>query len=505
MRSTGVLYVKPLHTFSPLLTTRPMKKHFLMAATALALLAQPLAAQKREGAQLFTTAKDTDLRISKQGKVDFEPYQQPLETEHFIMVDTARSFQTFVGIGGAITDASAEVFAKLPKKAQKQLLKAYYNTKDGIGYSLMRTTIHSADFGPYTYTYVKDGDKELKTFDISHDEEFRIPLIKKAQEEAGWQMPLYASPWSPPAWMKDTNNMLRGGKLLPEYRQAWANYYIKFIQAYEAKGLPIWGLTVQNEPMATQKWESCIYTAEDERDFVRDYLGPTLHKAGMAGKKLIVWDHNRDLIYQRASTILSDKQAAKYVWGVGFHWYENWTGNGMNFENLRNVKQAFPDKELVFTEGCVEKFDRSKADNWALGERYGNSMINDFNAGTVAWTDWNILLDENGGPNHVQNFCYAPIHADLQKGELFFTNSYYYIGHFSKFVRPGAKRIMSASSRDNLLTTAFRNTDGSVAVVVMNQTDKPAEYKLIYNGQQLKTTALPHSISTLMLDATKAL
>ena len=144
---------------------------------------------------------------------------------------------------------------------------------------------------------------------------------------------MFVSPWSPPAWMKTNNSVLHGGKLKKEFDQSWANFYIKFINAYEKQGIPIWGLTVQNEPMATQTWESCLYTAEDERDFVKNYLGPTLQKAGMSGKKLIVWDHNRDLMYQRASTILEDPAAAKYVWGVGYHWYETWTGAGMNFAN----------------------------------------------------------------------------------------------------------------------------------------------------------------------------
>ena len=164
----------------------------------------------------------------------------------------------------------------------------------------------------------------------------------------------------------------------------------------------------------------------------------------MGDKKLFIWDHNRDLIYQRASTVLEDPGAAKYIWGVGFHWYETWTGAGMALENTRRVAEAFPGKHLLFTEGCYEKFDFNRLNDWSLGERYGYSMINDFNAGTVGWTDWNILLDEKGGPNHVGNFCFAPVHADTRNGTLIYTNSYYYMGHFSKFIHPGAKRIASA-------------------------------------------------------------
>lgn len=311
---------------------------------------------------------------------------------------------------------------------------------------------------------------------------------------------MYVSPWSPPAWMKDTKNMLQGGKLLPEFRQTWADYYVKFIQAYEQQGIPIWGLTVQNEPMAKQKWESCLFTAEDERDFVKGYLGPTLKKAGMSNKKLIGWDHNRDLMYQRASTLFDDPEASQYYWGLGFHWYETWTGSAMQFDNLRRVHETYPTKNLIFTEGCVENFQFSGINDWKLGERYGHSMINDFNAGTVAWTDWNVLLDETGGPNHVGNFCYAPVIGDTKSGKLLYTNAYYYIGHFSKFIRPGAKRIATAASRDVLQTTAFLNTDGKVAVVVMNSTDQEQPFQLWIKGQAAAASSRPHSIMTMVVN-----
>ncbi|WP_210490001.1 glycoside hydrolase family 30 protein [Rufibacter aurantiacus] len=448
---------------------------------------------------VYTTAKDTDLRLSQNGTLRFQDFGQPLETQVCVFVDPSKTFQTMVGIGGAITDATAETFAKLPKDKQQEIMKAYYDPTNGIGYTLGRTTIHSSDFSSGSYTYVEDNDKELKTFSVKHDEQYRIPFIKQAIQAAGGKLTMYVSPWSPPAWMKDTKTMLRGGKLLPEYRQNWANYYIKFINSYEQAGIPIWGLSVQNEPMAKQTWESCIFTGEEERDFIKEYLGPTLHKSGMKDKKLIAWDHNRDLIYQRASTVLNDPEAAKYVWGIGYHWYETWTGSDMLFDNLRKVKETFPETNLIFTEGCIEKFDFNRINDWALGERYGYSMVNDFNAGTAAWTDWNMVLDEKGGPNHVGNFCFAPIHADTRNGKVLYTNSYYYLGHFSKFVKPGAKRIISSSNRDALQTTAFLNPDGKVAVIVLNTTDKPLDYKLWINGKAADAKSLPHSIATLVL------
>jgi glucosylceramidase len=448
---------------------------------------------------VYTTAEGTALRLSANGQPVFREYKQPLETEPCIFVDPSRHFQSFIGIGAALTDASAETFAKLPAAQQKEFLSAYFDSKKGIGYTLARTNIHSCDFSSDSYTYVRDNDTSLATFSVAHDEQYRIPFIKQAIAAAGGKLTLFASPWSPPAWMKDNNSMIQGGKLLPAFMQAWAAYYVKFIKAYEARGIPVWGLTVQNEPMAKQRWESCIFTAEDERDFIKKYLGPTLQQKGMSSKKLIAWDHNRDLLYQRAHVLLSDPGAAKYIWGIGFHWYETWTGGPMQFDNLRAVNQAFPGKQLLFTEGCKEKFNIDSVYNWSLGEKYGYSMINDFNNGTVGWTDWNILLDEHGGPNHVGNFCFAPVHADTKNGKLIYTNAYYYIGHFSKFIRPGAKRISASSSRAALQTTAFQNTDGSMVIVVMNSTEKKLEYNLWIDGKAATTESLPHSISTLII------
>jgi glucosylceramidase len=462
--------------------------------------AQPTYSAAGKKVQVYTTAQGSSQRLAAGADLSFQPAAQPLETQVCVFIDPNKSFQTLLGIGGALTDASAETFAKLPKPQQQEFLRAYYSPDAGIGYSLARTNIGSCDFSSDSYSYIKEGDAALKTFSVAHDEKYKIPLIKQATAAAGGKLPLFVSPWSPPAFMKTNNNLLQGGHLKPEFRQPWADYFVKFIKTYEQKGMPIWGLTVQNEEMATQKWESCIFTAEEERDFIKGYLGPTLQKGGLGAKKLIAWDHNRDLMYQRASTVLDDPEAAKYVWGIGYHWYETWTGSGMLFNNERAVKEAYPNTNLIFTEGCIEKFDLARVNEWALGEKYGHSMINDFNAGTVGWTDWNVLLDETGGPNHVGNFCFAPIIADTKAGKLIYTNIYYYIGHFSKFIRPGAKRIASTTNRDWLQATAFRNPDGKVAVVVMNSGDKPQDFQLWVKGQAASTTSPAHSIATYVLN-----
>lgn len=448
--------------------------------------------------KVYTTAENTKLRLTTTDNLVFIKGKQPLETETSIVVEPKKIFQKFLGIGGAITDASAEVFAKLPKAKQQEFLTAYYDKEKGIGYSLLRTTIHSSDFSSESYTYIEEGDKELKSFSIVHDQQYKIPLIKQAIKAAGGKLTTYASPWSPPAFMKNTNNMLQGGSLLPEYYQAWANYYAKFIKAYEKEGMPIWGVTIQNEPMAKQTWESCIYTADEERDFLKNYLGPILNKEGLSDKNIVIWDHNRDLMYERSNRILSDPEAAKYVWGTGFHWYENWSGGEQMFDNVRKVCEAYPDKKLLFTEGCVERFDAKKYQFWPNAERYGKAMINDFNNGTVGWTDWNILLDQNGGPNHVGNFCFAPIHADTNTGKLIYTPSYFYIGHFSKFIHVDARRISSAVSRSVLISTSFLNTDGSIVTVVMNDSNKDVAYSLMVATDRVEVTIPAHAIQTLI-------
>jgi len=460
----------------------------------------PAAALQLPGkrALVYTTAESTSFRLTPTDTLTFRPSEPTSEGKVYVFVDAKKTFQPFIGIGGALTDAAAETFAKLPAARQDELIAAYYSADKGIGYTLARTNIHSCDFSSESYTYVTEGDKDLTSFSIAHDLRYRIPLIKRAMAATGNRLKLFASPWSPPAYMKDNNDMLHGGHLRPEFYRAWALYYTKFIKSYRQAGVPIWGITVQNEPMATQTWESCVYQATDERDFVKNYLGPAMVEQGLRDVNVMVWDHNRDLILQRAQTILDDPAAAKYVWGVAFHWYEDWSGGTQMYDNVALVHQLYPTKHLLFTEGTPANFDSTAYGRWSLGEAYGRSMIHDFNSGTEGWTDWNILLDERGGPNHVGNFCFAPIHADTRTGTLIYTNSYYYIGHFSKFIRPGARRIVASPSRSMLLTTGFVNDDGTVIVVVMNPTAQGGPYNLTVGGASVEITTRPHSIQTVV-------
>jgi len=447
---------------------------------------------------VYTTAQRAKQQMVRSQAAPLAEGHPLTEAENSIFVEPQRRFQDFLGIGGAITDATAETFARLDAARQAEFLRAYYDTEQGIGYSLARTTIHSSDFASGSYTYIEDGDRDLKTFSVEHDRQYRIPLIKRAIAAAGGKLPMLASPWSAPAFMKDSGSMLQGGKLKPEYADAWARYYVKFLDAYQAEGIPVWAISVQNEPMAKQTWESMLFSAEEERDFLKDHLGPTIQASSHADTKIVVWDHNRDMMVHRANVIFGDPEASKYAWGMGFHWYETWAGFDPMFENVRRVHEAYPDKVLLLTEATVEKFDWAQLQRWSNGERYGTSIINDLNNGASGWIDWNMLLDEHGGPNHVGNYCFSPIHADTRTGELIYTPSYWYIGHFSRFLRPGAQRVSAASSRSNLLATAFVNGDGRLATVVMNPSDKEIAYNFYVGTASTRITIPAHAIQTLV-------
>lgn len=443
-------------------------------------------------ARHFLTARGSGDRLARKDTVSLE--ENVGAHAATVFVDPASQFQILEGFGGAFTEAAAVTLQKLSPDNRQRVLQAYFDAREGHGYSLCRTHINSCDFSLGNYAYAEvPGDVDLRYFTIERDRRALLPLIRDAKKIAGEGFRLFASPWSPPAWMKTNGQMNRGGKLKPEYRDAWARYYVRFIQEYAKEGVSIWGLTVQNEPAAMQPWDSCEYTAEEERDFVRDHLGPTLHKAGLGHVKIIIWDHNRDLIVERVQPAYEDPVAAKYIWGAGFHWYVH-----DKFDNIQLVHDAWPDKQLLFTEGCQE--GGPHIGDWSLGERYARSMINDLNRWSVGWVDWNLVLDETGGPNHVGNFCSAPIIADTRKDELIFQSSYYYIGHFSQFIRPGAQRVLCSTTRDDLEATAFDNSDGTLAVIVLNRTDLGRPITLSVNGRMANSTIPAHAISTYVID-----
>ena len=434
--------------------------------------------------------RDGGARLRPQPAVVW--HEGPAPAGPSVFVDPARRMQTLLGFGGAFTEAAALTWQQLSPAAADDFLRACFCPAEGSGYTLCRVPMGSSDFGLGNYAHAEqDGDFELASFSIERDRRHILPLIKAAQAVAGRPLQLLASPWSPPAWMKTTGAMNNGGHLRSECRAAWAQCFVKFIQAYAAEGVPIWGVSVQNEPQAVQRWESCIYSAEEERDFVRDHLGSALHAAGLAHVKVTVHDHNRDELLQRAATIYADPEAAKYVWGAGFHWYVE-----DQFDQVQQLHDAWPDKQLLFTEGCQEGGPHHG--EWDLAERYARSIIQDLNRWTVGWIDWNLLLDDSGGPNHVGNFCSAPILADTVADRLMHQSSYHYLGHFSRFIAVGAQRIVCAANREVIECCAFINPDESIVLVVLNRSDKDHSFEIFLNDQAWATSMPARSIRTVI-------
>jgi glucosylceramidase len=289
--------------------------------------------------------------------------------------------------------------------------------------------------------------------------------------------------------MKTNNEMKHGGKLKPEYFQTWADYFVKYIKAYAAEGIPMWGLTVQNEAMATQVWESCIFTATEEKDFVRDYLGPTLKKNGLSNVKIMIWDHNRGIMYQRAKIAYEDPKASQYIWGTAFHWYV-----GDHYDNVRMVHDAFPDKKLLYTEAGMDG-------SWNSALRIAKNMIIDLNNWTNGYAFWNLLLDETGGPRHAGGTGGRSniITANLKTGEVSLNPPHYTFGQFSRFIKPGAKRIACTSNSDDFIATAFVNPDGKIAVVIQNLGEHEQIMQLCFEGKTLKLESPGDAVITIVL------
>jgi glucosylceramidase len=441
--------------------------------------------------ELIETARQSSNRLSPVQAPTFAP--DPGGPGPVLRPDPSQTYQTLVGFGGAITESSAYNLTRIPPEKAREILESYYHPSKGIGYTLTRTHLNSCDFSLGNWSCLETpGDTTLESFSMEHPRKYIVPALLQAQEIHGSKLPILISPWSPPAWMKTNGEMNNGGSLKPEYRDAWAACYPRFINELTKLGLETWGLTIQNEPAAVQKWDSCIYSPEEERDFVRDHLGPALEKADLQRVKVLVWDHNKDILYERVAPILKDLAAARYVWGIGTHWY-----GGEQPEQLDRVTSEFPDKPILFTEGCWE--GGVKLGQWDRGSRYAHHIITDLNHGTVGWVDWNIVLDEQGGPNHVGNLCDAPVIVDTRTGRVHYQSSFFYIAHFSRYLLPGARRIALSNIDSALESTAFLNPDRSIALVVHNPTPAAIPFRLAWGHSSASCTSPADSIQTYLL------
>ncbi len=439
---------------------------------------------------IYLTHKDGEEKIKKYN-IEEIIRENVKGTENSIKINTENKYQKILGFGGALTEASAYTLSKLDEKAKKEVLSSYYDSEEGIGYTFGRVHINSCDFSLGNYTYVEENDMTLESFTLDRDEKYVLPLVREVKEITNDNLTILASPWSPPSYMKSNGEMNNGGKIKEEFMQLWADYYVKYIKKMKEKDIDIWAVTVQNEPAAIQVWDSCEYTAEEERDFVKNYLGPTFHKNNLQDKKIIIWDHNRDIAYERAKVILEDEEAAKYVYGTGIHWYMS-----EEFANTSKIHNDFPDKHIIFTEGCQE--GGVYLESWDTGERYGRNIIGDLNNYIEAWIDWNIALDETGGPNHVGNLCDAPIIVDTKEKKVHYNSSFYYIAHFSKFIKPNAVRVESSVAGEKIHALACINKDNTLCIVIMNESDENRIVDINIDNEDYTIELKAHSIYTFV-------
>ena len=411
-------------------------------------------------------------------------------------------YQEILGLGGAVTDATAALYGRMTPAQRKEVIDALFSP-EGLNLRFNRICINSSDYSEDFYTCDDvEGDTELKHFNIEHDRENIIPMLKEALKvQPG--MKIFASPWSPPAWMKTNGKMELGGKLKEEYRETWALFYARFIKAYAAEGIPVWGLTVQNEAKAKQWWESCIYEAAEERDFVTGFLRPLLDREGLGATKIFCWDHNKERVVDRAMETFGTKRGRDSFDGIAVHWY-----SGDHFRALDATHQLFPEKTIISTENSTGADLKIP---WAICERSVHDIIGNFNNYASAWVDWNLILDETGHPYHWDKERFEATGIDgyhpgmrpstpimYWKKKLKYEPQYYYFGQFSRYIREGAVRIASSSYAEPLETCAFLNPDGSVVLVVMNKADKDMPVVLRCRNHVAPYTMTKHSIATFL-------
>lgn len=403
--------------------------------------------------------------------------------------------QKLYGFGGGISESSAYLLSGLPEEKRLFILNSYY--RDSC-YTLGRTPLNSSDFSPESWA-VSDRSGHFST---ERSDRCILPVLKKASDITSQNLWLMVSPWSPPAYMKTNGSMYGGGKLKKECYGEWARIFARYLAHLKENGLNVWACSVQNECESVRPWETCLYTAEEETEFIDGFLYEALSAYGLQDTKIFIWDHNRDGLYRRMRDSL--RNSAGHIAGAAYHWY-----SGAFYDNVRRCREEFPDMDLLFTEGCIEK--PAPHDAWYPGERYAHNIINDLNNGCNGWIDWNIVLDSKGGPNHAGGACDAPVIID-EDGEIRFHSSYYAISHFSRFIMRSARilgtklvsgRIPSAPdgvAADLIEATAAENPDGTIALVLLNRTSDEISLSIKLNGTESSFTCPAHALQTMIFN-----
>ena len=445
----------------------------------------------------WMTTESLTHKLSAQPELDTEPVAAGASAAD-LTLDSSTVFQTMLGMGASLEASTCSNFWKMLPKDQELLMAKLVDPEAGIGMNLMRICIGSSDFTGdpwYSYNDLDAGksDTGLRRFTIRKDKAYILPVLRLALRKNPALL-FFASPWSPPGWMKTSGSMI-GGSLLPQYYPVYADYFVRFIKSYQAEGIPIYAVTVQNEPGVDRQHEkdpkwfypSCHWTGEQERDFIRDHLGPAFRKAGLK-TKIWCYDHNYNVTAQGADaglphprTILTDGRAAAFTDGVGFHGYVG------NPEGMSTFHAEFPHTPIHFTEGSVFGFDGA------------GQLLDRLRHWASSYNAWVTMLDEAGKPN---NGPFPATHAIVKLNtktlQPEYLLEYYVYGQFMKFVARGAVRIGSQCSRPGLKQVAFRNPDGKLVLVLVHEGTEETGFGVQASNQRFTARVPGKSINTFV-------
>lgn len=402
------------------------------------------------------------------------------EQKSRVVVDANIRHQEILGFGGAFTEAASMLYGKLPQEKKDEILKLLFGP-DGLHFHLNRVPIGSCDFSVSSYSFNNvSGDVEMKHFDtgVVRDTEWIIPFIKDAMN-MNPSIHLFASPWSPPPWMKqsqagyiaDFNGSAKPNGLNPDYRSAWANYLVAWIRAYANKGIKFWGMTLQNEPLFAAPWEACAYVAETQADFLVNYLGP-LMRNNFPDLNLMIYDHNLDYLLDWVVKVFRFPGAKAFVNAIAAHWYTSDTklDGAMYLDRLNDTYHAADGRMLLFSESCNCPGVARGSEAWYRAHRYAHSIHTVLYYNWQGWVDWNLMLNEKGGPNHAGNLCDAPIIVSEADNDFYIQPLYYALKHYSKFISPKSVRVKA------IMQAQFKNPGMPQLItgysVVLNFCDK---------------------------------
>jgi glucosylceramidase len=428
----------------------------------------------------WVSSEDMKKKMASDTNVVFSPVDSFGKST--IIVNDKIGFQTIIGLGSSLEHSTCYNISLLPPDRQKEVLESIVDENKGIGMNLMRICFGTADFTAspwYSYDDPPDGkpDLELKHFSIEKDRKYVLPIIKLALK-INPELKFFASPWSPPAWMK-TNKSMCGGKINPQYSTPFAEYLVKSVEAYREEGIDIIAITIQNEPeYFPDSYPTCGWTAEQQRDFIRDHLGPVFERHNLT-TKIWCYDHNFNHPNYPV-TILKDPQAAKYIDGTGFHLYEG------KPSTMTWLHKRFPDKHLYFTEGST--FDIPGA----------IEIISYFRNWARCYNAWVTVIDHEQQPNPGPHDCSPTcIVLNSKTLELKYRFDYYMYGHFMKYIKRGAIRIDSTPSKQ-IPNVAFKNPNGSIVLITVNPAKRTRKFTIGWAGRALKMELDPKSIATLI-------